>query len=228
MIEDPPLLTVRRNFERPTADQVAAFRDVPTGNIVDAMNGTGAMDYRIKPIAESGPFVGVAVPCEDGPADNLATFGGVDIAQPGDVIISSTGGFTGAAVIGDLLLGMMKNAGCAAFVTDGLVRDIAGIRAVGLPCYAAGVTANSPVRNGPGTVGLPVVAGGVQIGGGDIVAGDEDGVVVVPFAKVSETIAMLTIVRKAEADLEAKVKDGLRIPDFIQSRIDAGLYNEID
>ena len=85
-------------------------------------------------------------------------------------------------MIGDLLLGMMKNRGVVAFVTDGFVRDIPGLRAVGLPCFAAGVTPNSPVRSGPGTVGLPTVVGGVAVGPGDIVVGDQDGVVVVPFA----------------------------------------------
>jgi 4-hydroxy-4-methyl-2-oxoglutarate aldolase len=227
MIQDPPLLTLRRNFPRPSAEQVAAFAGVPTGHAVDAMNGSGALDGAIKPIAGPMTFHGVAVPCDDGPADNLATFGGLSIARPGDVIVSATGGFTGKAVIGDLLLGMMKNTGCAAFVTDGYVRDIAGIRAVDLPCFAAGVTPNSPVRNGPGTVGLPIIVGGSVVGPGDIVLGDEDGVVVVPFDRIDETIERLSAVRAAEAALEAKVKAGLKMPDFIQARIDAGLFNEI-
>lgn len=228
MIEDPPLLTIRRTVPRPTSEQIAAFEGVQTGHAVDAMNGTGALDSRIKSIAGPKSFCGVAVPCLDGPADNLATFGGLSIAQPGDVIVSATGGYSGAAVIGDLLLGMIKNCGCAAFVTDGHVRDIAGIREVDLPCFAAGVTPNSPVRNGPGTVNLPVMVGGLSVDPGDIVIGDEDGVVIVPYDRIDATIAQLAVVRAAEADLDAKVKAGLRMPDFIQARIDAGLFNEID
>ena len=228
MITDPPLLTVRRNFPRPTKEQVAAFTGVQTGHAVDAMQGSGALDGRIKSIGGVKPFCGVAVPAGDGPADNLATFGALAVSRPGDVIISASGGFTGVAVIGDLLLGMMKNSGCAAFVTDGFVRDVVGIRGVGLPCYAAGVTPNSPARNGPGTVGLPVMVGGTMVGPGDIVLGDEDGVVIVPFGRIDEIIERLAKVKAAEADLEAKVKAGLKMPDFIQSRIDAGLFNEID
>ena len=228
MIQDPPLVTVRRNFPRPTKEQVAAFTGLQTGYAVDAMNGSGALDYRIKPIGGPASFCGVALPCNDGPSDNLATFGGLHFAQPGDVIVSASGGFTGVAVIGDLLLGMMKNAGCAAFVTDGCVRDVIGVRAVGLPCFAAGVTPNSPVRNGPGTVGFPVMVGGVSVGPGDIIFGDEDGVVVVPYARIDETIEHLAQVKAAEADLEAKIKAGLRMPDFIQVRIDAGLFNLVD
>jgi hypothetical protein len=75
---------------------------------------------------------------------------------------------------------MLKNRGVLAFVTDGLVRDLPGLLAVGLPVYCAGLTPNSPVRNGPGTVGLPVVVGGVHVEAGDIVVADQDGVVIVP------------------------------------------------
>ena len=50
MIKDPPLLTIRRNFSRPSSDEVAAFAQVPTGHAVDALGGRGALDYRIKPL----------------------------------------------------------------------------------------------------------------------------------------------------------------------------------
>ncbi len=228
MIGDPPLLKVRRTFPRPEAADVAAFADLPTGFVVDALGGRGALDGRIKPIGAATPFCGVAVTCEAGPADNLAAFGALDVAVAGDVIVCAADGFEKTAVTGDLLLGMMKNSGVVAFVTDGFVRDVPGIRAVGLPCMAAGVTPNSPVRNGPGTVGLPIVAGGVAIASGDIIIGDEDGVVVVPRDRIKETIARLPAVREAEAALDAKVKAGLRMPDFVRKLIDAGRFDEVD
>ena len=118
--------------------------------------------------------------CHCGPADNLAVFGALDAATSGDIIVAATDGFVGTAVTGDLVLGMARNKGLAGFVTDGLVRDVVGIEAVGLPVYCAGITPNSPARNGPGTVGFPVVMGGVAIAPGDILVGDRDGIVVVP------------------------------------------------
>ena len=228
MIEDAPLLQIRRRFTRPTAAQVKAFHGLQTGFVVDAMNGRGAMDGRIKPIAESGTFCGVALPCYAGPADNLAVFGALSIAQPGDVVVCGADFFTETAVTGDLLLGMLKNRGVVAFVTDGFVRDITGIRSVGLPCYAAGVTPNSPARNGPGTVGLPVVVGGAAVNAGDIVIGDEDGVVIVPAGRIKQTISKLPSVRAAEADLDMKVKAGLEVPPFIQGMIEAGRFTDVD
>ena len=218
MIVDPPVLAIRAEFPRPSREIVEGFADVPTGNIVDAMGGGGALDYRIKPLAPSAKvMVGVALTCDCGPADNLALFGALSLARPGDILVAAAGGYTGAAVTGDLMLGMARNRGVAGFVTDGMVRDIVGILAVGLPVYCAGVTPNSPARNGPGTVGLSVDLGGLRIESGDIVIGDRDGIVVVPRERAGAVLKSLVDVRAAEAALEAKVKGGLEIPDFVRA-----------
>jgi 4-hydroxy-4-methyl-2-oxoglutarate aldolase len=218
MIVDPPLLTIRAGFSRPAKEIVASFAGVPIGNIVDAMGGGGALDHRIKPLESSGKgLIGVALTCDCGPADNLALFGALSAARPGDILVAATGSFTGAAVAGDLLLGMARNRGVAGLVTDGMVRDIVGLLDVGLPVYCAGVSANSPARNGPGTVGQPVHLGGARIESGDILIGDRDGVVVVPRDRAEGVLAALNNVRAAEAALEAKVKDGLEIPDFVRA-----------
>ncbi len=229
MIKDPPLLKIRRNFKRPSKKVLAALAGVPTGYLVDAMGGAGCVDYRIKPLEQSAKvMVGTAVTCHAGPADNLALFGALHAAKPGDILVAATDSFTATAITGDLLLGMARNRGVAGFVTDGLIRDLVGVLGVGMPVYCAGITANSPARNGPGTVGLPVVLGGVRIEAGDIVVGDRDGVVVVPLAKVTDVLAALDQVRAAEAALEAKVKGGLQIPDFIEKIIDSDRVEEVD
>ena len=158
MIEDPPLLTIRRNFPRPSDELIAGFSGVPTGNVVDAMGGLGCLDCRIKPLVQSSQvMVGTAVTCYAGPSDGLAVFGALHAARRGDIVVAATDAFTHTAIAGDLLLGMARNRGVAGFVTDGSVRDFAGVLAVGLPVYCAGLTANSAARNGPGTVGLPIV-----------------------------------------------------------------------
>jgi 4-hydroxy-4-methyl-2-oxoglutarate aldolase len=230
MVEDPPLLTVRKNIPRPSAAQVAAFQGMPTGNIVDAMDGRGALDYRIKPLidSQSYAFLGVALTCTNGPDDNLGALSALAFAQKGDVIVASAEGFTRSAVTGDLMLGMMKNIGVAAFVTDGMVRDIDGLLKVGLPVYSSGVTPNSPVKNGPGSVGLPVAIGGVSIASGDIVIGDRDGVVIVPRERIDAVIARLAQVRTAEAGMEAKVKAGMTVPDAIQALLKSERTRWID
>lgn len=217
MIEDAPKIRIAKELRRPRPDQVAALRGVPTGFVVDALGGSGGLDYRIKPVvSEQAAFCGLALTCDAGPADNLAVFAALRLLQPGDVLAAATGGHAGCAVAGDLLLGMVRNCGAVAFVTDGCVRDIPGLREVGLPCFALGVTPNSPAREGPGTVGFPLVLAGAAIATGDILVGDQDGVVVVPFERIDEVLVRLDAVRTAEAELDAKVKAGLRLPPFLE------------
>jgi 4-hydroxy-4-methyl-2-oxoglutarate aldolase len=207
MIKDPPLLRIRRGFTRPSEALLAGFAGIPTGYLVDAMNGSGCLDYRIKPL--------------------VALFGAVHAARKGDVLVAATDAYMGAAITGDLLLGMARNRGVAGLVTDGLVRDLVGILDVDIPVYCAGLTANSPARNGPGTVGLPIVLGGVRVDSGDIVVGDRDGIVIVPLAEATNVLGRLGGIKAAEASLEAKVKAGLEVPDFIQAIMESGRVEEI-
>jgi 4-hydroxy-4-methyl-2-oxoglutarate aldolase len=210
MITDPPLLTVRQHFPRPSPSSLRALSKVQTGHLVDAMDGRGALDFAVKPIdPKRAAFVGAALTCETGPSDNLAIFGALAISKPGDVIVAAADAFEGAAVIGDNLAMMAKNRGVAALVADGMVRDTAGIVKAGLPVFARGVTPNSCVRNGPGRIGLPIVCGGVAIESGDVIAGDEDGVVVVPRALIESVMRRLAEVMKAEKALQARIAKGL-------------------
>jgi 4-hydroxy-4-methyl-2-oxoglutarate aldolase len=150
-------------------------------------------------------------------SDNLALFGALATAKAGDILVASTDGFTGTAVTGDQLMGMARNRGILGLVTDGLARDKAGLLAVGHPVFCAGLTPNSHSRNGPGTVGLPVVMAGVRIVSGDVLLADNDGVVVIPRAELATVIGSLQLARQAESSLEAKVASGLGVPDFIES-----------
>jgi 4-hydroxy-4-methyl-2-oxoglutarate aldolase len=228
MITDPPLLKIRRGFERPSEALLAGFAGVPTGFVVDCMGGRGCLDYRIKPLVPpGGVLVGTALTCHAGPADNLALFGALDAARKGDIILAATDAFMETAITGDLVLGMARNRGVAGFVTDGLVRDLVGILDVGLPVYCAGLTANSPVRNGPGTVGLPVVLGGVAVASGDIVVADRDGVVIVPLGEAEAVLARLVDVRAAEAAMDAKVRGGLQMPDWVRGVLASDRVEEI-
>ena len=232
MIKDPPLLTIRRQYVRPGAAEVAALEGVPTGFLVDAMGGSGALDPRIKPLAGSGElpmaFCGPVLTCYCGPADNLALAAAIAEAKAGDVIVAATDAFDRAAVVGDLLLGMARNRGVRAFVTDGLVRDFDGIVKVGLPVHCAGLTPNSPARNGPGTVGLPVTLGGLTVAPGDVVAGDRDGVVVVPKEKIADVLAELPAIREAETEYEAQVAAGLDTPGFVAALLASDKVRYVD
>ena len=209
MLDNPPLLTVHRGFRRAPAALLERFRGAQTSHLVDAMEGRGALDWRIKPLdPANAAFVGPALTAFAYPADVVGVMGALAEAEAGDVVLVANDGYLGTAVLGDLVAGMMKNKGVAAFVTEGLARDKAGILATGLPVFCAGVVPTSPASNGPGTVGAPITCGGVYVRPGDVVVGDADGVAVVPLDKAEAVLASLDAVRAAEAKAVAAVEGG--------------------
>jgi 4-hydroxy-4-methyl-2-oxoglutarate aldolase len=196
---NPPALTVRRNFPRPSAALVQKIQGAPTGWIVDANGRRGALDFRIRPITRAVRFCGVALTVHTRPRDNLAPYAAIQYAQPGDVMVVASEGYEEASVLGDILVGMAKNQGLAAMVTDGMVRDVDGLNAVGIPVFARGLSPNSPYKDGPGTIGLRISIGGVTVEAGDIIAGDQDGVVVIARNMLEDVVAALDEVRAERA-----------------------------
>ena len=205
MIDPPPLLTLRRRFDRADARDVARFRGLPIGMIADAQRGRGGLDHRIQPLASHHAFAGPAVTAWCGAADNLGALAALEIAEPGDVVVIACDGFDGVGVIGDRFAGMARNKGLAGIVVDGLVRDRPGIRDASVPCFARGTNASSAFSLGPGEAGLPIAIGGVVIEPGDLLVGDVEGVIVVPRRTIADVLAQLEVVRAAEARLDREV-----------------------
>ena len=232
MIEEPTKLTIRAGFSRPTAAQVAAFQDVPTGFVCDAMNGVGGLETAIAPIGGGSILpshaVGVALVADNGPAEILATLGAMHIMQKGDMIVAATHGCQSCAAAGDMFMGMLKNKGAAGFVTDGAMRDFEEIVAVGLPAWCTGLNPNSPFANGPGRVGFGAAVGGQMINSGDIIVADQNGVVVVPFARIDAVIAQISRIKEVEDAFEAKVKSGTTDTSRIAEMLDNGSAVIID
>ena len=220
MIEAPANLTIKATRQRPSQAQIDAFQGVPTGFVVDAMYGGGALARIIQPIGDGRDIkcvaAGPALTADCGAADVLASFGALKFMTPGDVVVAAFADHQGCAALGDRLAGMLKNGGAAGFVTDGPVRDYDGIVPVGLPIWCTGVTPASPHMSGPGTVGFPVQIGGQEVETGDMIVADRDGVVVVPFERLDEVIAKLDHIRTLEKELDAKVADGLVVPDWVE------------
>ena len=218
MIEEPPLLLVHENRVRPSDQQLNALKDIPTGFLTDAMNGRGALAPEIRPLSPDvlpTTMCGVALTCLCGPADLLAVLGALTEVQTGDILVAATGGWRQSAVVGDRVLGMLKNAEGAGFLTDGLVRDVEGINPLGLPVFCTGLSPNSPYANGPGEIGGPVQLGGVSINSGDVIVSDESGVVVIPFNQIDAVIDAIEHIKVLEQELDAQVVAGLSVPDDI-------------
>ena len=210
-----PIITVKRNWSRPSPEIVARFADTPTGNVSDAADRTGSLDPSIKPVTTAETFCGPALTVDAGCHDNLAVWAALDHVKEGDVVVISTGGWDGCAVVGDLIVAFARNAGAVGVVTDGMVRDREGLDPLGVPVFAAGLRPNGPDKVGPGSVGLPIWAGGQRIDPGDLAVRDSDGVVVVPAARMEEAADTLQVIRAKEAAIEAQAHAGARAPEHL-------------
>ena len=213
-----PGFRIRRNIERPDAEVTAGFRAFDTPAISDLMNRLYTMDRGISVLTEPNlPIIGPACTVKTYPGDNLMVHKSLDIAQPGDVIVVDTSGSHTGAVLGDLVSTKARHRGVAGFLVDGLIRDLAGIRALGdFPVFARGVTPIGPLHRGPGEINHPVSAGGIVVQPGDLIVGDLNGVVVVPRQIAPELLERLKAQARNEANYTAAVARG----DFSNSWVD--------
>lgn len=225
MIEEPPILKIKRPNRRPTQAQIDAFQGVPTGFVCDAMDGLGAMDKAIQALGASEGMAhkaaGPALTIYNGPADILANLAALKFVQKGDILVSCVDGFQGCATVGDRITGMAKNCGAAGFVTDGPMRDFEGVVKVGLPSWCTGLNPNSPYTKGPGTVGFGVHIGGRQVETGDMIVADRDGVVVVPFDQIEAVLERLDAIKALETALDKDVEEGLKVPQATLDLLDS-------
>lgn len=209
------VVTVRRDFKRPDPALIKALAGRPTGHFTDIQGRRGALDPAIRPLFPAAPIIGSALTVKAEPGDNLAPFLAAGVLVPGDVLVVSTGGWTGSAVLGDLMAGFLKNAGAVAVVTDGMARDLKGLTGVGLPIYAQGLNPNAPQKIGPGEIGGEISIGGVVVRAGDIVVGDADGIVILPQARFAEAVEAVEAIKAKEAKVEQVIATGVSHPDWI-------------
>lgn len=193
------------SIERPSKEIIEQYRGFVAANISDSMGRLFTMDYRINPVYRPmRKLCGIAITVQARPGDNLLSLKAIEVAQPGDVIVIATQGDTTLSVWGGFMSMMAARLGIAGVVTDGVIRDVEQSREAGLPIYAVGVTPAAPTKEGTGQINTSISCGGVVVEPGDIVVGDEDGVVVVP-RREAEAVAERVRDRIAKEDAWLKI-----------------------
>src|SRR5215210_4294204 len=154
----------------------ASFKTAPTAVISDNLERLpGAVGLR--PFHRGGSMAGPASTIRTAAGDNRAIHQALELFRPGDVVVVDGGGDTSRALIGEIIASIAEHRGAAGMVLDGAIRDAGAIGRSDFPIFARGVIHRGPYKNGPGETGVPVSVGGMVINPGDIVVGDEDGVV---------------------------------------------------
>lgn len=190
---------------------VKAFAGIPVANISDCMGRMTAAGARLRPMHKGGALAGPALTVKTRPGDNLMIHKALELAQPGDVIVVDGGGDLTNALVGELMVTYAASRGIAGFAMNGAIRDLEMIAGGSFPVYAAGITHRGPYKDGPGEINVPIGIDGMVIHPGDLVVGDADGLLCVPFEETA------TVLKAALAKGQAEQKT---LQDIAAGRLD--------
>ncbi|WP_017347068.1 RraA family protein [Pantoea sp. A4] len=214
-------LQILKRKNKPSAQQIALYRDLPVANISDAMYRLSAGGTHLRPYHAGGYMSGAALTVKCRPGDNLLVHYALNIAEPGDVIVVDAGGDLTNAIVGELMLTYAAKKGVAGVVIHGAIRDSQSIRQNDFPVYAAGITHRGPYKDGPGEVNVPVSLNGMVIEAGDLVIGDADGVLCVPYALIDEVYEMASQRHSSEEIKLQNIKSGKNNRNWVYEKLQA-------
>lgn len=227
-----PGFRYKTNFERPDEKLVACYFDLMnktgclTGNVGDCIGRAAAMDSRIKNLAAGMKVIGPAFTVKVPPTDNLMIHKALALIQPGDVLVIDGGGNHSWALLGWLMVSMAIKLGVAAIVADGCVRDAQEIRGSGFPLFCTGLSPNGPFKEGPGEINYPISCGGQVVEPGDMIIGDDDGVVVLQKELAETTIEKVyKVIEREENRLKNIAGGNVNLPSIDELLERKGIYS---
>jgi len=171
---------INSQYTRIDSATVSRCAEIPASILADVSGRRGALDGRIRALAPGMRLGGAAFTVEVRPGDNLMIHAALVLAQPGDILIIDGKNDTAHALMGELMCAHAAAAGIGGVVIDGAVRDVDTLRKGGMPVFACTFNPNGPTRTQGGRIGHPISVGGVSVAPGDLVVGDDDGIVVIP------------------------------------------------
>jgi 4-hydroxy-4-methyl-2-oxoglutarate aldolase len=184
---------VYRKIPRPQPSLIETLRGIPVADLHDEMDPVQRrlrlMHHSMRPLFPSAPFVGPAVTAYNTPGDNLMMHTALYYAEKGDVIVVSNGGIPHGALWGGNASIQAVRRGVVALVADGPVRDTAQVKDLAVAVWSTSITVSKPGKEAPGMVNVPINCAGVLVSPGDIVVGDEDGVIVIDPADAERLAA---------------------------------------
>jgi 4-hydroxy-4-methyl-2-oxoglutarate aldolase len=189
--------------DRVKEDMNHGFKNIPPTVLADILGREQVMDIGVRPLwapirRVAGPAFTVRCP----PGDNLMLHAAIYRAEPGSIIVVAAGDVD-YAVAGGNVYAVAQRRGIAAFVVDGVIRDLAEVREMGFPVFARGVIPIPGTKAAVEPLNGPVRCGGVSVRSGDIVVADEEGVVVIPGARQEQLLL------DAEARLATEAAESL-------------------
>lgn len=188
------------------------------------------MAPQMRGIAHGQRAVGQAVTAYNYPGDNLMIHAALNVAQSGDVLVLTNGGVPQGALWGDVAATFAREKGVAGIVADGPVRDVHALRDLGSQVWSTSISPAHPEKRGPGSVNIAVVCAGVLVSPGDIVAADDDGVLVIPVGLASRVVERARRRSDFETEVRARLRAGQSLFEILemQRALDAAGVETVD
>ena len=200
-----------------TPAEIDRWRAVPVAVAVDLGRDVGQIDPAIRPLQPAGRqprLFGRAVTALCEPPDFGAVLHALELVGPGDVLVIAAGGHAETAMIGEILGGHLRRLGCRGLVCDGAVRDVGTLAGwADFSVFTRWVTPRGPASAERGAVNLPVVVGGRLVSPGDLVLGDDDGLVALTPAAIRGRIGAAEAKLALEAEWEASLASGRSVQE---------------
>jgi regulator of RNase E activity RraA len=206
----------RRNPSAPQADAAVleTLRGIAVALLSDNLHrGTGSVG--LQPYHRPKAMAGTAVTVRARGGDNLTILRAYEYCRPGDVMVIDCGGDVTNAVVGGILSYYGMTIQLSGMVIDGAIRDVAEIRERDFPVYARGVNHRGPYKDGPGEINVPVSIGGMVVNPGDIIVGDQDGLLAFAPSEARAVIDKAQAQARKEEETMRAMKEGRWDRSFI-------------
>jgi len=204
-----------KKIKRLSLQEIERFKHIPTTILSDCMNRMQAMKAEIKPLIPVERIAGSAVTVEETAGGNLMSHYAMYIAEPGDIIVIDAKGYRNRSCWGGIQTFVCKERGIEGLVIDGTIRDVSDVRRLNYPVFCLGVTPAGPLKGWSGNINTPIQCGGVVVHPGDIIVGDEDGVVVIPL-KYADRVYEAAVKRlNMEEEWVERIKRGEKTTDIL-------------
>lgn len=217
---------VKRTIERADPDVITGLGDAGTATVHEAIGRRGYLGPDLRPIQQGIRVAGSAVTVLSHPGDNIMIHAAVEVCRPGDLLVVTNTAPSTHGMFGDLLASSLMSRGVAGLVMDAGVRDTLDLRAMGFAVWTRHVSCEGTVKNTPGSVNVPISINGVIVHPGDVICGDDDGVVVVPRAEAVWALEQSNARLDSEAGTRARLQAGelgLDMYGLRQKLIDLGV-----